>query len=187
MYKKSMLRKVILYIASSLDGYIAGNNDDLSFLSLVQTEGEDYGYAEFYKTVDMVIMGRKTFDWVAKKISGLPHPDKKTYIMTRTKRQNIGNTEFYTGDLKELILILKNQKGKNIFCDGGSEIVNELLQNNLLDEMIISIIPVLLGNGTRLFKDSRTLQNVNHLNTKSFPSGLVQVHYSISENHNPTG
>ncbi len=172
-------RKVILYIATSLDGYIAGPNDDLSFLKLVQTEGEDYGYSEFYKTVDTVIMGRKTFDWVTKEISGLPHPNKKTYIITRTKRQDIGNTKFYTGNLKYLVLKLKNKKGKNIFCDGGAEIIHELLQDKLVDELIISIVPLLLGKGTRLFKDGRSLQKLSHISTKSFPKGLIQIHYSI--------
>ena len=63
-----MERKVILYIACSLDGYIAQPNDDLSFLSIVEKEGEDYGYADFIKKVDTVVLGRKTYDWIMKHV-----------------------------------------------------------------------------------------------------------------------
>ncbi len=169
-------RKIILYIAMSLDGYIAKPNDDLSFLSIVETEGEDYGYADFVATVDTVIIGRKTYDWVTKQIE-FPHADKTAYIITRTPRPNIGKTVFYTGDLTELIRKLKSEPGKSIFCDGGAEIVNELLKNNLIDELIISVIPILVGEGTRLFKEGRPEQILKLISTKSFDSGLVQLRY----------
>jgi hypothetical protein len=95
--------KVILYIAASLDGYIAGPGDDLSFLSMVETPGEDYGYVDFTQSVDRVIMGRKTYDWIMKQVSVFPHADMETYILTRTAKDSIGNTHFYTGDLRELV------------------------------------------------------------------------------------
>src|SRR6187549_3243163 len=120
-------RKVILYIACSLDGYIAKPNDDLSFLSIVQKEGEDYGYADFIKTIDTVILGRKTYDWVMTQVSEFPHVDKITYVITRTPKPALGKTIFYSGGLKDLVLRLKKESGENMFIDGGSEIVNELL------------------------------------------------------------
>jgi dihydrofolate reductase len=168
-------RKVILYIAVSLDGYIAKPNDDLSFLSIVQKEGEDYGYAEFISTVDTVIIGRKTYDWVMKQVPEFPHADKETYVITRTERPGVGKTVFYTGNLKELVARLKGERGKNIFCDGGAEIVNELLKDRLIDEVIISVFPILLGNGTRLFKDGRPEVELVLLSCRSFDTGLVQV------------
>ncbi|MBS1663364.1 MAG: dihydrofolate reductase [Bacteroidetes bacterium] len=170
-------RKVILYIASSLDGYIAKPNDDLSFLSLVQKEGEDYGYNEFIKTIDTVILGRKTYDWVTKEVGFFPHADKKSFVITRTAQPQKGQTTFYTGDLSSLIKKLKSEEGKDIFCDGGAEIVTEFLKNNLIDELIISIIPIFLGGGTRLFKDGRPEQKLELLSTKAFDTGLTQLHY----------
>jgi len=170
------MRKLILYIATSLDGYIAKPNDDLSFLSIVQKEGEDYGYSAFVDTVDTVILGRRTYDWVTNQVE-FPHSDKQTFIITRTPRPCIGNINFYTGDLTELITKLKEEEGKTIFCDGGAEIVNELLKNDLLDEMIISVIPVLVGDGIRLFKDGRPEQNLKLMGVKSFDTGLLQMHY----------
>lgn len=170
-------RKVVLYIATSLDGYIAKPNDDLSFLSLVQKEGEDYGYANFAATIDTVILGRKTYDWVTKAVGYFPHANKNAYVITRTERPNIGKTFFYTGDLIGLIGKLKNENGKNIFCDGGAEIVNELLKNDLIDEFIISVIPVLLGNGTQLFKDGRPEQQLELISVKTYDTGLTQLYY----------
>lgn len=170
-------RKVVLYIASSLDGYISKPNDDLSFLSIVQQDGEDYGYEDFIKSVDTVILGRKTYDWVMTQVSEFPHADINSFIITRTAKPSIGKINFYTGKLKDLILQLKTEQGKNIFIDGGAEIVNELLKENLIDEFIISIIPVLVGNGVKLFKDGRPEQKLKLVSTKQFDKGLTQLYY----------
>jgi dihydrofolate reductase len=172
-----MNRKLILYIAMSLDGYIAKPNDNLDFLSIVEKEGEDYGYAEFIATVDAVIVGRKTYDKVISMGYDFPHTDKDAYILTRTPRPPVGNVKFYTDDLTVLVNKLKSGKGKNIFCDGGAEIVNELLKSDLIDECIISVIPILVGNGTRLFKDERPEQKLELVSVKSFDTGLIQLHY----------
>jgi dihydrofolate reductase len=174
-------RKVILYIASSLDGYIAKPNDDLSFLSIVQQDGEDYGYSDFVKTVDTVILGRKTYDWVMTQVPEFPHADKNSFIITRTARPSIGKTNFYSGKLKDLISKLKAEQGKNIFIDGGAEIVNELLKENLIDEFIISVIPIIVGNGTKLFKDGRPELKLELVSTKQFDKGLTQLHYKRTD------
>ena len=177
-----MNRKIILYIAASLDGYIAKPNDDLSFLSLVEQKGEDYGYADFIQSIDTVIIGRKTYDWIMKQVPEYVHADKKTFVVTRTAKPSINNTHFYTGSLKELITSLKQEQGKDIFIDGGAEVVHELLKEHLIDEFIISIIPVLVGDGTRLFKDGRPEQVLQLASTKQFDKGLVQLHYKRISN-----
>lgn len=175
------MRKVILYIATSLDGYIAKPNDDLGFLSIVEQEGQDYGYSDFVKTVDAVIVGRKTYDKVISMGFDFPNADKDTYIITRTPRTNMGTIKFYNGHLKTLIDELKSKNGKNIFCDGGAEIVNELLKYGLIDEFIISVIPILVGNGTKLFKDGRPEQIMEFVSVKSFDKGLTQLHYKRAD------
>jgi len=175
-------RKTIVYIASSIDGYIAKPNNDLSFLSIVEKEGEDYGYAGFIHSVDTVIMGRKTYDWVTTQVPRFPHADKETYIITRTPKPAIGNISFYTGDLKELVLRLKGEPGKNIFVDGGAEIVNELLRLALIDELIISAIPILLGDGTPLFHTGIPEQKLELVKSNHYDTGLVQLHYRCVRN-----
>lgn len=172
-------RKVVLYIAMSLDGYIAKPKDDLSFLSLVERDNEDYGYAEFLNTIDTVILGRRTYEWVLNKIHTNPHADKTMYVYTRTETPNEGKTIFYTGDLTHLIRQLQAEKGKNIFIDGGAELVNKLLTLQLIDEFIISIIPIFLGNGIRLFEDKQPEKILELVNSKPFASGLVQLHYRL--------
>lgn len=173
------MRKLSLFIATSLDGYIAKPNDDLSFLKLVEKEGEDYGYAEFTANIDAIILGRKTYDYALKEI-GISHYDngqRDVYVITRTARPSVGRTIFYTGKLTELVQRLKSDCGKDIYCDGGAEIINELLRHDLIDEFIISVIPIFVGNGTRLFKDNRPEQQLEFVHVKSFETGLTQLHY----------
>ena len=172
-----MNRKVILYIAMSLDGYIATKNENLDFLSLVEQEGEDYGYADFIKTVDTVIVGRKTYDKVLSMGFDFPHADKKSYIITRTPKPTIGNIQFYTENLEALILKLKEKDGQNIFVDGGAEIVNLMMKDNLIDVFCVSIIPVLLGDGISLFQDNRPELQLKFVRSETFKSGLVQIWY----------
>lgn len=173
------MRKISLFIAASLDGYIAKPNDDLSFLKLVEKEGEDYGYAEFTDTIDTLIIGRKTYDYVVKEIgpSYYDNGQRDVYVITRTERPQSGRTVFYTGNIAELVRQLKSEQGKNIYCDGGAEVINELLKHDLVDEFIISVIPILLGNGTRLFKDGRPEQMLECIEVKTFETGLTQLHY----------
>src|ERR1035437_551918 len=153
-------RKVILFIAMSLDGYIATHDNGLEFLSLVEEEGQDYSYTDFVNSVDTVIVGRKSYDKVLSMALEYPLADKNVYILTRTPKTSIGSPKYYSGDLKELVLDLKSKEGKNIYVDGGAEIVNEMLQDHLIDEFYISIIPTLLGSGIPLFKNDRPEQTL---------------------------
>lgn len=173
-----MSRKTVLYIAMSLDGYIAGPNEDLSFLDIVQKENEDYGYANFIKSIDTVILGRKTYDWIMAHVPDFIHDDKTSIVITRSERPTLGNTRFYTGNLSALVQQLKTESGKNIFIEGGAQIVKELLIDDLIDEYVISVIPILVGGGTKLFEDGRPQQILKLISTEKFDTGLVQMHYT---------
>lgn len=169
-------RKLISYVAMSLDGFIAKPDGDISFLSIVEKEGEDYGYAEFIKTIDTIIVGRKTYDKILD--IGFNYPlDKDIYVISRNIKKDQGRIKTYSGSLRYLVSDLRKTSGRNIFCDGGSEIVNELLQDNLIDEFIISIIPVVLGEGILFFKEKRPELKLELINCQKFDTGLVQLHY----------
>lgn len=169
-------RNVISYIAMSLDGYIAKPDEDISFLSRVEKEGEDYGYSEFLTTVDTIILGRRTYDKI--KDIGFGYPkDKEVYIISHNVSFEDKALKYYSGPLKSLITKLRNEQGKNIFCDGGSDVLTQLLSDNLIDEFIISIIPVILGDGIRLFRDGRPELDLQLVSTREFDTGLVQLHY----------
>lgn len=163
----------------SLDGYVATKEDDLSFLSQVAQEGEDYGYADFTNTIDTYIVGRKTYQVVKQLLNGHFPKNKsfKYYVVTRQSLPQEDDITFYQGDLRQLIEKLKSEKGKDIFCDGGPQVVKLLLEQCLIDEFIISIVPVLLGSGKRLFLEDVPFLKLVHTATKSYPSGLVQLHY----------
>lgn len=173
-------RKLIIYIAMSVDGYIAKPNGDISFLSLAEQNNEDYGYSEFVKSIDIVIVGRKTFESVLKMGYEYPHKDKDVYIITRTPQKNTGNLKYYSGDLHELVTKLKKEYGKHIYCDGGSEIVNELMKHDLVDELIVSVIPVVLGDGIPLFANGIKEKTLRLLGVKQYTTGLVQLHYAVN-------
>lgn len=174
-----MPRPLTLYIACSLDGYIAGPDDDLSFLSRVEQEGEDYGYAAFMQQVDTVLVGRRTYEKVMRMMPAFPHAHMDTRVITRTPQPDIGRVKFHTGDIAALVRELKAQPGKTIFCDGGAQLIHSLLTAQLVDEIILSIVPVLLGNGISLFLDAFPEQTLQLLSSKTFPSGLLQIHYRV--------
>jgi len=172
-------KKLILYISMSLDGFLATKDDDISWLSVVEREGEDYGYIEFNETVDTYIVGSTTYKTVMKLTGGEFPPAKqhKCYIITRQDREDENGLTFYNGDITELINKLKSEGGKNIFCDGGAEIVKLLMERDLIDEYRISIIPILLGDGKRLFKGGTPMTNLKALPSKQYESGLVHLRY----------
>ncbi|MBU1822587.1 MAG: dihydrofolate reductase family protein [Bacteroidetes bacterium] len=172
-------RKLILYISMSLDGFIATQDDDLSWLSVVQKEGEDYGYTAFNETVDTYIVGRKTYDVVMKLTGGVfpPAQQHTCYILTRQAQESNNGVTYYAGDIEELIARLKGEEGKNIYCDGGAEVVKLLMDKNLIDEYIVSVIPIVLGDGKRLFRGGTPRINLKAMPSKQYDTGLVQLHY----------
>lgn len=172
-------RKLVLYISMSLDGYIATKEDDISWLSKMEKEGEDYGYAAFTENVDAYILGRKTYEVVLKLTGGIfPQAEKyDCYIITRKEREKENGVTFYNGKIEDLIRQLKSQPGKNIYCDGGGQIVKLLMKMKLIDEYIISIIPIILGDGKRLFIGETPMHDLELISNKQFETGLVQMHY----------
>lgn len=174
-----MERKVILYIAASLDGYIAKPDDDLSFLQKVATPGEDYGYTDFVQNVDTVILGRRTYMWVKQETDEFPHQDKTVFVVTRKQKGTEGNVTYWPGSLRDLVDQLKEEPGANIYCDGGAAVTNEMLRKECLDEIIISTIPIILGNGIRLFHEGIPENDLELISSRSFSSGLVQSLYRV--------
>lgn len=170
-------RKVMLFIAMSLDGFIAKPDGDISFLSQVELEGEDYGYSAFIESVDTIILGRKTYDKIRSMGIEWPYGDRNVFVLSRNSHPETDNITSYSGSMTDLIFKLKSQNGKHIYCDGGAETIHQLLQDNLIEEMIVSIIPVLLGDGIRLFRSGFPEQKIKLIKSTAFEKGLVQLHY----------
>ena len=176
-----MSNKTILYTAMSSDGFLAGENDNIDFLSPYQVEGEDYGYNEFIKSVGAIIVGRKTYEIVIG--MGYPyHPDKNVYVATRGSiKSDRENLFFYNGDMKALIKQLKSSQHKNIYCDGGAALAKSLFNERLIDEIILSVIPVKLEKGIMLFDNGIIPNDFKLKGSKEFKTGLIQYYYELQK------
>ncbi len=172
-----MRPKIILYIAMSKDGYIASENDNLDFLNKYHIPNEDYGYTAFMERVGCVIVGRRTYDKVLN--MGFPyHENKMVYVLTRdNKRTEKMNLIFINQDIKSLIHSIQLEKDEVIYCDGGAEIAHVFLKENLIDEIIISIVPEVLRSGTELFRNGEIPSNFKLEAKLEFSSGLIQYHF----------
>jgi dihydrofolate reductase len=170
-------RKMVLFIAMSLDGFIADEKGEVDWLKIVDRPREDYGYQAFMESVDTVILGRKTYDKVLSFAVPFPHSHKKCYVLSRQRTGSDKNVEYYKGEVKDLLGKIRKEEGKDIFCDGGADTIDQLIAGDLIDRYILSIVPVLLGNGLPLFSKNRTFQSLQLKKSISFESGLVQLEY----------
>jgi dihydrofolate reductase len=162
----------------SLDGYIAKKDDNIDFLSTVEAPHEDFGYAEFLNTIDTVIWGRRTFDKVLSFGKGVPYKDKFVFVISATRTGKEEHAR-YESDAVALVKRLKSQPGKDIYCDGGGVVVLEFLKNQLFDRIIVNVIPCLLGDGIRLFREHPLETGLIFKRSVSYPSGLVQLWYDV--------
>ncbi|MEQ8704044.1 MAG: dihydrofolate reductase family protein [Phaeodactylibacter sp.] len=176
------MRKIKLFIATSLDGYIAGPDDDLSFLS--RYEGEDFGHAEFSASVDTYLVGRRTYDVVMKIAGNFPAAEqyKYCYVVTRRDMPDQPGITFHKGDVVELARQLKTQPGKDIYCDGGAQVIKALMQERLVDTFTLFVMPIFLGEGIRLFPGGIPETEVTLQSVQSYGNGAVRLQYQLKTN-----
>jgi dihydrofolate reductase len=167
-------RKIILYIATSLDGYIARENGDIDWLF----SDQDYGYTDFLKSVDTLILGNRTYKQ-ALTFGEFPYKDKICYVFSKTIKGKNEYVTFINGDFLNFIEKLRNEEGKDIWLVGGTRTIDIFTKNNLIDEFIISIHPIILGKGIELFKQNNIESKLVLKDSVNFSSGLVQLHYEL--------
>lgn len=170
------MRKIRLFIASSLDGYIARASGDVDWLFTDQ----DYGYTEFFGQIDTVIMGHKTYQQ-ALSFGEYPYQGKKGFVLSKTRSGERDNyVEFVGGDLESFINQLLNQHGGDIWLVGGAETIYCLMKYGFVHELILSIHPIILGDGVPLIVRDPSLETLLELKAfKAFESGLLQVSYDL--------
>jgi dihydrofolate reductase len=169
-------RKTILYIATSLDGFIARKDGSVDWLDKFMSPKEDYGYKEFLDSITTVLMGNSTYKQILS-FGEFPYKTKKCYVFSR-KANSDDNVTFVKCDVKEFLDKLKSDK--NVWLVGGANLINQFLQDNLIDEFIITIIPTFLGSGIPLFIENNIESQLKLLKMKSYDSGVVQLHYKMS-------
>ncbi len=172
-----MKRKTILYIAMTLDGYIADEEDQISFLDAyhsVNLAGESY--VSLLKRIDTMIMGRKTYDVLNRLVDVWPHSDLMTHVFSSS--HHVGNKviEFIDHDHIKFTHDLINKPGKDIWIVGGGALVTSLLEEDLIDEFQITVIPKLLGKGKPLFPTFNRIIDLDLIETQS-ESGLLFLIY----------
>lgn len=171
------MRKVKLFIASSLDCYIAREDGGIDWL---YTDA-DYGYAKFYDSIDTIIVGRKSYDQ-SLTFDIYPYKGKKVYVFTRKKvrkNNNEQDIEYIDTNIQDFVTSLTQSIGKDIWLLGGGEIVSVLLNAGLVDEIILSIHPIILGTGIPLLRNIQKEVNLKLENSLSFESGLTQLCYKV--------
>lgn len=174
-----MSREVILYIGTSLDGFIAKEDDDLQWL--YETEGEgDNGYTEMYQTIDTIIMGKRTYDYIMEHTKNFPYPNKLCYVFTTTENGSSEHVEFVNEDVVEFTKKLKKQEGSKIWMVGGAGILDAFVKEKLIDEYMITVSPHILGSGVPLFKNNNPEIDLILVDTKRYGQ-FVQSHYMVKK------
>ena len=169
------MRKIVLNIALSLDGYIAGSKGEFDWLFTDQ----DYGLKEFFASVDTALIGRKTYA-VMMKLGGA-YPGMKNYVFShRRTRMKKKNVTFVSEDAAAFVKRLKSEKGGDIWLVGGGELAHSFFEADLVDEIILSVHPILLGKGIPLFRRMGRRRDFKLLGCKTYSSGLVQLRYARS-------
>jgi dihydrofolate reductase len=174
------MRKIKLYIASSLDNFIANENGSIDWLF----GDADYGYSEFYDSVDAILIGRKTYEQ-SLTFEEYPYKGKKVYVFTHNaeeqKNKKTSDVEYVDKDICEFVRHLVQQPASNgdIWLLGGGEIVSLFLNVSLVDEIILSVHPIILGKGIPLFNKIKKPIKLRLIKSIPFESGLVQLHYGI--------
>lgn len=172
-------RQVVLYIAMSLDGYIADKNGGVEWLMGDGSDPENKGsYPEFYETIDTVILGYKTYDQVANELfpEHWIYDDRKSYVLTHHQMKNTKTITFTEEEPEQLINRLKKEEGKDIWICGGASIVNQLLKSDMIDTFCISIIPTILGEGISLFHNFDIEKKLKLISTRTY-DGIVDLVY----------
>lgn len=179
-------RKIVVSIATSADGFIARKDGAVDWLDRPRPKGEDYGMAAFFKSIDTIIYGRKTYDMAVKFVEeGVEIPtDARTirnYVFSRRRppKKVMPGFEFVNQPIKEFAQQLRAEKGKNIWMMGGGGIIASFLDEGEIDEFVISVIPVFIGEGIPLIAPGHRTVPLKLLSTKKYSDGVVGLHYAV--------
>jgi dihydrofolate reductase len=166
-----------VFIATSLDGFIARADGSIDWLAAVERPGEDYGIAKFYGSVDTLVMGRKSWE-TALGFAEWPYANMRVVVMSRHPREARHGETFHAGPAAELVAALGRDGARRVYVDGG-ETIRAFLAAGLVDELTVSVIPVLLGAGVPLFGDGVPETRLTLRESRAYESGLVQSRYDV--------
>lgn len=169
------MRKIILNVAVSLDGFIEGANGEYDWCF---TDG-DYGMSEFLANTDTIFFGRKSYELFAASFSNM-WSDKKHYVFSNTLQSVPAKAVLLRGDIETKVLELKKEEGKDIWLFGGASLSTSLIKAGLIDEFLLAVHPVILGAGKALFDGINKRIWLKLAESKTYESGLVQNRYTMT-------
>lgn len=176
------MRKTILYVAMSLDGYLADQEGSVDWISGDgSSDGENQWYEAFYDSIDCIFMGKNTYHQIIHQLSPSLwlYGDKQTYVFTQETQENqnpMPQIQFTQKKPAQLLHWLKHRKGKDIWICGGSQLISALMAENLIDEYHITLIPCLLGGGLPLFSPNHPPENLK-LRSCETDDGMIDLVY----------
>lgn len=179
--------KISVYIATSIDGYIARKDGELDWLENFnppsENLSEDYGFKEFLASVDVLIMGKNTYK-IVEDSDSWPYQGKRVIVLSSSLSSVCDKAELYAGDITLLINKLYSEGVTHIYVDGGKTI-SQYMNAGLIDKLIISIIPVILGSGIPLFNHIIRDSWYQLTSSKAYANGLVQLQYEVVTSRMP--
>lgn len=164
-----------VFIATSLDGFIALPDGSVKWLDAVRLDGEDYGFDAFFASVDTLLMGRLTWETVVG-LGEWPYAGKRVVVLTHRPAAAAHGEVFRAGEPAALVAGLQAEGARRIYVDGG-QVISQFLRAGLVDELTISIVPTLLGHGIPLFQGETPRRALRLASSHVYPSGLVQLRY----------
>jgi dihydrofolate reductase len=168
---------VIYYVAASLDGYIAPPDRSLAWLAPFESPGEDYGYTDFYRSIDAVLVGSQTFKQAAQ-FPQWPYPEKPCWVFSRQPLPIALPQVFVTDQSPwEVVAELDRRGYQRAWLVGGGQLAGSFRVQGLITEYIVSVIPAVLGAGVPLFGSPAPAERLRLIASKAYPLGLVQLHY----------
>jgi dihydrofolate reductase len=179
-------RKIIVYIATSADGYIARSDGDVEWLNR-RPHTVDYGMKSFYETIDTILLGRKTYDWgiaYAQKTGmkgGLFDTKFANYVFSRKPpKRAASGVEFVSEPVKAFARRLRSTPGKHIWMMGGGELIASFLDANEIDEFDIHVIPTFIGEGIPLLAPRYRDVPLRLRASRKYPDGVVRLRYDVA-------
>ncbi len=169
-------RKIILNLCTSLDSYIEGANGEIDWCFTDQ----DYGMTEFLNQIDTIFFGRKSYEQLIREMPNA-FSDKKKVVFSKSMNSVKSNLKIIRKDIEREVNEILNSDGKDIWLFGGASLTTDMINANLVDELIISVHPLILGNGKPLFIDIKERGKLSLIDTKTFSTGLVQLFYKIEK------
>ncbi len=164
-----------VFIATSLDGYIARANGAIDWLSIVHPLDETHGYTAFFDSIDTIVVGRGTYD-TALGFDEWPYGGKRVIVMTHRPAEARHGEELFAGSATEVVARLG--ESRRVYVDGGV-VISQFFAAGLVDDVTVSVIPIVLGEGIRLFSGGEGEHRLELEGQRSWPSGLVQLRYRI--------